>query len=235
MVIGLNELELRVLGALIEKSLSQPGAYPMTLNAILLGANQKQNREPVLHLAEADVGTALHTLGLKQLAQQVPPAPGARANRFAHNVVEGFHWDRRDQAVMAELMLRGRQTAGELRTRASRMTPIPDLEAIGAILQGLMTNEPPFVEELPREPGRSTNRWRHLLTAEMGERAVEGETTVSPSAAGGDASAGAGTDVSLAHRVAVLEEQVARIMTALDELRKSPESPVDRPDTSAVQ
>ena len=85
MTIALNELERRVLGVLIEKSLSQPGSYPMTLNAILLGSNQQQNRDPVLNLTEAGVGTALHALGLKELAKQAPPAPGARANRFEHN------------------------------------------------------------------------------------------------------------------------------------------------------
>ena len=227
MAMVLNEVELRVLGVLLEKSLSQPGSYPMSLNSIRLGANQKQNREPVLDLVEADVATALHTLERKQLVKQASPDYGARVNRFAHNVVERIQWDRRDQAVMAELMLRGCQTAGELRTRGSRMTPIPDLEAVGAILQGLMTHDPPYVEELPREPGRSTTRFCHLLTAAAAEEPEPVEIAV--------AEGPAESEGSLARRVAVLEQQVAQIMETVDELAKSPGPPVDRPGTSAVQ
>ncbi len=163
MSITLNEVELRVLGVLIEKSLSQAGSYPLTINAVLLGANQKQNREPVVEHSEGDVSRALHTLANKNLVKQAAPGMGARSNRFEHNVVERFHWDRREQAVMAELMLRGRQTAGELRTRGSRMTPIPDLPAVHSVLAALANYETPFAEELPREPGRSTTRFRHLL------------------------------------------------------------------------
>ena len=107
---------------------------------------------------------ALQTLHLYELAKQAPPDAGARANRFMHNVVERCGWDRREQAVLAELMLRDRQTAGELRTRGSRMTPIEDMAAVTGILHGLMHSEPPVVEELPREPGRSADRFRHLLS-----------------------------------------------------------------------
>src|SRR3972149_41663 len=98
----------------------------MTVNAITLGANQLQNREPVVSYGESEVSAALRNLIHKDLAVQSPPSSGARAVRFEHRAVEHFHWDRRDQAVLAELMLRGRQTAGELRTHASRMTPLPD-------------------------------------------------------------------------------------------------------------
>lgn len=159
----LSDHEARVLAVLIEKSLTQAGGYPMTLNSITLGANQKQNREPVVEYTEGEVSAALRTLSHKGLIGQSAASAGARAVRFEHRVVERLHWDRREQAVMAELMLRGRQTAGELRTRASRMTPLPDLPAVGAILESLKHTTPPYVEELPREPGRSANRFRHLL------------------------------------------------------------------------
>ncbi len=162
----LNETEIRLLGVMIEKSLTQPAGYPMTLNAITHGANQLHNRDPVTQYSENDMSAALRTLQHKKLVAQAPPSPGARANRFEHKVVEVFHWDRRDQAVMAELMLRGRQTAGELRSRASRMTALQDIESVTAILQGLKSHDPPFVDELPREPGRSANRFRHLLLSE---------------------------------------------------------------------
>jgi len=161
-----DDIEIRVLGVLMEKSLTQASTYPMTMNAIVLGANQKQNRDPVVEMSEGDVAKALTRLQQKRLVKQAPPSAGARSNRFLHACVEAFQWDRRQQAIMSELFLRGRQTPGELRTHASRMTPFPDLEAIGNTLSELENQAPPFVEELLREPGRSANRWRHLLGSE---------------------------------------------------------------------
>jgi len=166
----LNDIELRVLGVLMEKALTTPDAYPLTINSLVAGANQKQNRDPILSLTDGDVSRALQTLSHKGLAHQAPPEPGARANRFRHTVVEAFHWDKRGQAIMTELILRGRQTAGELRSRASRMCSFADLPAVLQTLAELAQADPPFVEELPREPGRSANRWRHLLSEEA-ERA----------------------------------------------------------------
>lgn len=162
----LSNVEQRILGVLIEKSLTQPDSYPLTFNSIQLGANQKQNRDPVREYSDRDISDGLRRLELKKLVTQAPPALGARSVRFQHHAVELFAWDRREQAVMAELMLRGRQTAGELRTHAGRMTPFADLEAVQTTLSALCKREAPFAEELPREPGRSANRFRHLLSAE---------------------------------------------------------------------
>ena len=131
----LDDIELRILGVLIEKSLTQAGAYPMTINSIVLGANQKQNRDPVVELTDADVSRALMRLQHKNLCVQAPPVPGERSNKFKHRIVDVLHWDRRDQAVMAELMLRGRQTPGELRTHAGRMVPFDDLESVTTTLR----------------------------------------------------------------------------------------------------
>jgi len=170
--IALTDTELRVLAVMIEKSLTQAAGYPMTLNSITLGANQKQNREPVVEYAEGDVSAAIRTLTHKGLVAQSAASPSARAVRFEHKVVEQFHWDKREQAVMAELMLRGRQTAGELRTHASRMTSLPDLTAVAAVLEALKNAEPRSVEELPREPGRSANRFRHLLGDDSSATAI---------------------------------------------------------------
>ncbi len=165
MSLTLNEIELRVLGVLMEKAMTTPNAYPLSINAIVLGANQVQNRAPIMSVTDGDVSRALQTLGHKGLAVQAPPVPGARANRYQHTVVDGLHWDRREQAIMVELILRGPQTAGELRTRSSRMCPIADVPGALHVLAELAQHEPPFIEELPREPGRSTNRFRHLLGA----------------------------------------------------------------------
>ena len=243
MSITLNEVELRVLGVLIEKSLSQAGSYPLTINAVLLGANQKQNREPVVEYPESDVSRALHTLANKNLVKQAAPNMGARSNRFEHNVVERFHWDRREQAVMAELMLRGRQTAGELRTRGSRMTPIPDLPAALAILTALAAYETPFAEELPREPGRSTTRFRHLLGE--GAEAHEG-SSITDQAASPVPSDVAMTPVTpteptspdpapsnLTDRVAALESKVAELTHAVRSLQKNTRTAPSQSGSSA--
>lgn len=226
----LTDIEQRVLGVLMEKALTQPGSYPLTINAILLGANQKQNRDPVVEYAESDIARAVHAMQVKGLVKQAPPSAGARANRFQHHAVEVFHWDRREQAIMTELLLRGRQTAGELRTRAERMTPLPDLEAVNHVLRALSSAASPFVEELPREPGRSANRWRHLL-AESGSTEAQGMTMRHDSPAefsmpadpeplrGSHANAVRNeTDVEhrlqdMEQRLAKLEEQVRRLTT----------------------
>lgn len=227
--VQLNDTEIRVLGVLIEKSLTQAMGYPMTLNAIVLGANQKQNREPVVEYTESEVSAALRTLQRKDLAAQAPPSPGARAVRFEHKAVAALHWDRREQAIMCELMLRGRQTAGELRTHASRMTTLPDLPAVISILDGLKAAATPFVEELPREPGRSANRYRHLL-GEEGSRDARGDAGAAEPAssaqhgmAGTIAHGAAGSDpasAELLDRIARLENEVSMLRAAVEELRR---------------
>lgn len=211
----LNDYEQRVLGVLLEKSLTNPGSYPLTLNAVLLGANQKQNRDPVVEYTESDVSRALHSLQLKGLVKQAAPALGARANRFEHHVVEALHWDQREQAVMAELLLRGRQTPGELRTHASRMVPLQDMESVFAILRDLGAADPPFVVELTREPGRSANRWQHRL--------CEVKSVAEPAAAETAAKSADVNDLmGLEQRVTLLEEKVTELARRLDGMAPAP-------------
>lgn len=205
MSIDLSQIEIRVLGVLMEKALTQPATYPMTLNAIVLGANQKQNRDPVMECTESQVASAVYELERRQLVTQAAAAAGARANRFAHNVVERLHWDRRAQAIMAELMLRGAQTGGELRSRASRMTPFPDLPSVTVTLQELTSGDPLYVEELPREPGKSANRFRHLLTPATSPPADR------PQAGDEAANEPAPSLALLSERLGKLEAQVARL------------------------
>lgn len=229
MPVRLSDIEQRIIGVLIEKALTQPGSYPLTINAIVLGANQKQNRDPVVEYAESDIARAVHTLQVKGLVKQAPPSAGARANRFQHQVVDVFHWDRREQAVMAELLLRGKQTAGELRTRAERMTPLPDLEAVNQVLRALAATEKPFVEELSREPGRSANRWRHFLgESSAKEAAHSGElpTTMrtddhsfsSPKPSPSDVPLMRESDDDLAQRLHRLETRMASLENQMKEL-----------------
>lgn len=206
----MDEIELRLLAVLIEKSLTQQASYPLTLNALLLGANQKQNREPVLTLTEGEVAAAVRRLQNKRSVAPATPQAGARANRFAHTVVERFGWDRHDQALLAELMLRGPQTAGELRGRAGRMATFADSVAVIALLGRLSEHDPPFVEELPREPGRSANRFRHLLATEasIGDDAALGSVASAAEPLTDDrVSAIEDVVARLARRVAALEEQ----------------------------
>lgn len=225
-MISFDDIELRVLGVVMEKALAHTSGYPLTVNAVVLGANQKQNRNPVAEYSEADVTRALYGLQTKQVIKHAATSAGARANRFEHNVAERFHWDRREQAVMAELMLRSHQTPGELRSRASRMTPFQDLTAVTVVLEELSRRDPPFVEELPREPGRSANRWRHLLATDA-EPALaatssatippEGSASVAPQALPvSPVSALAQSGDDLVDRVARLEARVAELerMTA---------------------
>ncbi len=159
--------ETRVLGVLIEKSLSQPAYYPMTLNAITAACNQKSNRDPVANYSESDVGDALATLRKKQLVTQAEPERGSRAVRFRHEAEARYGWNAAQRAIMAELMLRGPQTLGELRTRASRMTHLESQEYARELLRALESGEPPIVIELPREPGKSARRFAHLLGGEL--------------------------------------------------------------------
>jgi len=249
MKLELNDIELRVLGVLIEKQHTTPDAYPLTINALVSGCNQKQNRDPVMSVADGDIARALRTLEHKGLAHQAPPEPGARANRFKHTVVEALHWDKREQAVMCELMLRGRQTAGELRSRASRMATFADLPAVLTTLSELSSHEPPFVEELPREPGRSANRFRHLIGAEgdvaapaTAEAAVATGMSTTPTgtpvaepAVGGNP----GTDGGFADRLAALEARVAKLERRLGPANESdeantPADSIDRFGTNSV-
>lgn len=229
MTAKLNDIELRVLGVLMEKALTTPDAYPLTINSLVAGANQKQNRDPIMSLTDGDVSRTLQTLTHRGLAHQAPPEPGARANRFQHTVVEAFHWDKRGQAIMTELLLRGRQTGGELRTRASRMCSFADVPAVLNTLAELAQVDPQFVEELPREPGRSANRWRHLLSAEA--EPTTAEATAAPSVSAGvtaappaastttPATATAGDDLTA--RLASLERRVAALEARLGDEEKN--------------
>lgn len=166
MAVTLTPQEARVLGVLIEKSLALPEYYPMTINAITTACNQKNNRDPITHYTEADVSTALHGLTRWQLASQAPPDRNSRVNRFVHEVEKRFGWSTPQRAIMAELLLRGPQTVGELRTNASRMFKLEALDYVNELLTELQTSDPPFVAVLPRQPGQSAIRHGHLLCGE---------------------------------------------------------------------
>ena len=170
---NLNELERRVFGVLLEKSLAQPTYYPMTPNAIVAACNQKSNRDPFMDLDEDAVWDTLERLRGRGLVAKVLAPLSMRADRFKHEAREYFGWEKPERAVMAELLLRGPQSIGELKTRCSRMVPFEDKAAVGRVLESLQQADPPLVQELPRTGGRSAVRFVHRLYPEGETPAVE--------------------------------------------------------------
>jgi uncharacterized protein YceH (UPF0502 family) len=159
----LEPLELRVLGVLLEKELSTPEYYPLTLNALVNGCNQSSNRDPVLKLDEPQVQAALDGLRDKHCAATVHAA-GSRTVKFAQRITEALNLSVQEAAILAELLLRGPQTAGELRGRSTRMYQFQDLEELDAALALLQEAEPtPLAARLPRAPGTKETRIAQLL------------------------------------------------------------------------
>jgi uncharacterized protein YceH (UPF0502 family) len=161
----LNEVEARVLGALLEKEITTPDYYPLSLNSLINACNQKSNRDPVMNLGEDSVRDALRTLHDNSLARSVSAAD-SRVTKYEHRLQEAFNFDRREAALFCELLLRGPQTPGELRTRAERMHPFDDLSAAQSALQRLMNREAPLVKVLARQPGTKESRYIHLLSGD---------------------------------------------------------------------
>jgi hypothetical protein len=219
MAMTLKPVELRILGVLIEKSLSQPAYYPMTLNALTAACNQKTNRDPVMQLDDGEIATALHSLQQWQLAGQADPDRNSRANRFRHDVEQRWGWNAAQRALMAELMLRGPQTLGELRSRASRMTHLQSVDYARELLGELMRADPPMVAELPRQPGKGATRWAHLLGERVPEQAQQAAPVATPSA---QPSAPAAATPTLEARLNALEQEVIALRWDLNALRNKP-------------
>src|ERR1700680_582053 len=163
--IVLNEMEARVLGALLEKEITTPDYYPLSLNSLVNACNQKSNRDPVMNLDEDSVRDALRTLQDHSMARSVSAAD-SRVTKYEHRLQEAFNFDRREAAIFCELLLRGAQTPGELRSRAERMHHFDDLSEVQSALQRLMNREPPLVKVLARQPGTKESRYMHLLSGE---------------------------------------------------------------------
>lgn len=174
MEIPLNENEVRVLGSLIEKELTTPEYYPLSLNSLTNACNQKSNRDPVMALAEEDVVRALDSLRFKQLV--VLSADGGRVPKYRHLLAEKLGLMPAEQAVICELLVRGPQTVGELRTRGERMHPFADLAAVEEVLQELIQREHPLITLMPRQPGRKEGRYAQLFSGipESTEEGSEG-------------------------------------------------------------
>jgi uncharacterized protein len=162
MQLTLTPIEARVLGALIEKEITTPEYYPLSLNALTNACNQKSNRDPVLHIEESEVRKALNHLEYQSLVRSVS-STDSRVTKFEHRLQDAFNFYRPEVAIICELLLRGPQTPGELRTRASRMHAFEDLESVHSALSRLEKREPPLVTVLPRQPGTKEARYAHVL------------------------------------------------------------------------
>jgi len=203
----LSETEVRVLGALIEKDITTPDYYPLSLNALVNACNQKSNREPVMSLDEQAVRSAVESLQDKRLAG---PSSGAdsRVPKFEHRLQEVFNFTRGETAILCVLLLRGPQTPGELRGRTERMFRFEELSDVQSTLQRLMEGDDPVVAALPRQPGTKEIRYAHLLAGS----AVAARPETAPT--------GAETDTGEALRITRLEEQIAGLKSEVAELRQ---------------
>ena len=203
----LSLLETRVLGVLCEKQRTVPDTYPLSLNALVAGCSQKTSRHPIIEVSEAEVAAALDSLRGPAL---VIESSGGRVPRYAHNMEKALRLPSQAVALLTVLMLRGPQTAGELRINCERLHKFADISAVEGFLQELAERpEGALVVELPRQPGSRENRWAHLLS---GAPAVEEATAVATAAAE------PGADVTVGE-IAALKANVARLEAEVDALK----------------
>lgn len=210
----LSALEARIVGCLIEKQITTPDQYPLSLNALTNACNQKSNRDPVLDLEEREVQACVDGLMRRQLVME-RSGFGSRVPKYQHlfcNTEYGsLKFSPPQTAIVCELLLRGPQTPGELRTHAARMAPLKDVSEVEAALEDLMTRpDGPFVAKLAREPGRRESRYMHLFS---GDAPPVVESTSEP------ARATAGSSTSTAERIAALEATVAELRVEIEALK----------------
>lgn len=155
-----------MLGSLVEKDITTPDYYPLSLNSLINACNQRSNREPVMNLNEDTVRLALRNLNEKGMAGTASSAD-SRVAKYEHRLQEAFNFNRRETAILCVLLLRGPQTPGELRGRAERMHRFEDLSEVQSGLHNLMQREPPLAKVLPRQPGAKESRYMHLLSGDV--------------------------------------------------------------------
>jgi uncharacterized protein YceH (UPF0502 family) len=208
MDILLSEIEARVLGSLVEKELTTPAYYPLSLNALVNACNQKSNRDPCMNLDEDRVHEALRGLNQKELAG---PADNmeSRVKKYEHRLQEAFNFTRHEIAILCELLLRGPQTPGELRGRAERLHSFDDLGIVQSTLQRLMKREPPLVKLLPRRPGTKEARYTHLLCGEL--ESWRREPDAEPVVVSGS---------SMGNQMARLESEIATLQREVADLKQ---------------
>jgi hypothetical protein len=220
MNLQLTPLEARVIGSLIEKQITTPEQYPLSLNALVLACNQKSNRDPVLELTVPAVQELIDALSRKHLVIE-KSGFGSRVpkyqQRFCNTEFSALQFTPQERAILCELLLRGPQTPGELRSRASRMAPFSDVTEVETSLDNLARDPAgPRVLQLPREPGRRDSRYAHLFSGEV--HAVPGDLGTSARAAEPSLERAPG---ALTERVSALEQQVRDLRAELAAVRAS--------------
>ena len=204
----LSALEARVLAVLVEKASTVPDSYPMSLNSLTLGVNQKTARDPVMNASESDVAAALDELKAMSLVNSVS---GSRVARFEHNMKRVYGIPGQAEALLAVLMLRGPQTSAELRINCERLHRFADVSSVEGFLEELAAREPALALKLPKAPGAREARWGHLLSGEP-------EIPAGGSASPGASSSGSARDEEIAALRAEVEQlkaAVARIQAEL--------------------
>ncbi|HWR15313.1 MAG TPA: YceH family protein [Terriglobales bacterium] len=207
-----SPVEIRVLGSLMEKDITTPDYYPLSLNALVNACNQKSNREPVMELDDNSVRDALSSLAEKRLAGPTSSAD-SRVTKYEHRMQEVFNFTRRETAIICVLLLRGPQTPGELRGRTERMFQFEDLADVQATLQKLMQREPSLVKVLPRQPGTKEARYMHLFSGDI-------ESYEVPAAAPPTQAVSDDRLVHLEGEVSTLRQEVAELRQQIAEMKK---------------
>ena len=214
-MIQLTPTEARLLGVLIEKATTTPEQYPLSINALVNGANQKNNRDPVLSLSEDEVFDAVESLRGKQLVVRVDTV-GSRVHKYKHTAGETLRCRAGELAVLAELLLRGPQTLGELRGRASRMSPLNTLDDAKTMIRALAEHAEPLVKEIAPAPGSRAERYVQLLAPDAHPIQESAATATAP--AGASSAGAAPVGRGLADRVATLESEVVMLRAAVQKL-----------------
>lgn len=206
-----SPLEARVLGVLIEKEKTVPDSYPLSINTLTLGCNQKTARDPVMSATESDVLAAIDSLKDYSL---IIESSGGRVMRYAHNARRAFKLPEQSVALLAILMLRGPQTAGELRTNCDRLHAFADISSVEAFLEELSESETPWVVRLPKLPGSREHRWSHLLCGAVDAEALIASSNPAPHRT--DELAELRAEVArLSEEIRALREMVEKVQTAL--------------------
>ena len=206
----LTQVEVRVIGSLMEKQMTTPEYYPISLNALTNACNQLSNRDPIVAYEERTVARALDSLRDKKLVWRVTTA-GARVPKYEHRMAESLSLDQQKAALLCVLMLRGPQTPGELRGRTGRMCEFNSLEDVESTLRLLIERDPPLIVRLPRQPGTKEFRYAHLLAGDVDQPLAETSHRAERAVAGVDAEDA---------RIASLEQEIETLRQELTELRE---------------
>lgn len=207
MDIVLNDNEVRILACLIEKELTTPEYYPLSLNSLTNACNQKSNRNPVVSYDETDVAHGLSSLQEKGFVRKTLMS-GSRVTKYLHAIMDRFDLSRQEMAILCELMLRGPQTVGEIRSHAERMSTFESLAEVENTLQGLAEHDPPLTLKMQRETGRKECRYMHLFLG-----GIETWHDLSAELAA--------IEMSSQEKIKKLEEEIVRLRSELEELKQA--------------